>query len=80
MNATTAGDKNKQRLAMSLFANGADMRTGHVSPCGSLPPLWTLRAIRGELPPELCEHFRNAHDRALTGGRDLTEDPPEVCM
>ena len=63
------------RLAMSLFAHGADARTGHVQAGASLPPLWTLRAMRRELPDAACEFFRNAHDRELTGGRDATQDP-----
>jgi hypothetical protein len=79
VNPTSAGGAG--RLAMSLFADGADARTGDVAPGASLPPLWTLRALRQELPPAACEFFRNAHDRVLTGGRDRTQDPtPEVKL
>ena len=34
----------------------------------SLPPVWSLRARRGELPAALCELLQNGHDRELTGG------------
>jgi hypothetical protein len=34
-------------------------------------------AQREELPPVLVELFRNAYDRALTGGRVWSSDPTE---
>ena len=56
------------RLAMSLFASKAETATGFVQPASTLPPLWALKAIRGELPPTLARFFANGTDRALTGG------------
>ena len=40
-----------------------------VQPPHAVPPLWALKAQRGELPPVLTKLMRPSFDRALTGGR-----------
>ena len=49
-----------------------DDRSGHVQPPTAIPPVWAMKAQRGELPGILRELFRPSYDRELTGGR--TED------
>ena len=56
------------RLAYAHFMKKADEETGYVTPPSTLPPVWSLRARRGELPAALCELLQNGHDRELTGG------------
>ena len=60
------------RLAMSLFASKPEDATGFVQPGSTLPPLWALKTLRNELPPELAEFFRNGVDRELTGGTETS--------
>ena len=55
------------RLAYAHFMKKADEETGYVTPPSTLPPVWSLRARRGELPAALCELLQNGHDRELTG-------------
>lgn len=45
---------------------------GNVQPPHSVPPVWALKAQRGELPEVLMALLRPSYDKALTGGR--TED------
>ena len=47
----------------------ADDKTGDVQPPSAVPPLWALKAQRGELPDVLSELLRPSFDRTLTGGR-----------
>ena len=47
----------------------ADDKTGDVQPPSAVPPLWALKAQRGELPDVLSELLRPSFDRILTGGR-----------
>jgi hypothetical protein len=68
----------KPRLAMSLFASKAEADTGFVQPSSTLPPLWALKSIRGELPSTLARFFANGTDRALTGGRQSSTDDPDA--
>eukprot|EP01052_Picozoa_sp_SAG31_P041737 SAG31_NODE_6411_length_2029_cov_2.296373_2_plen_112_part_00 len=42
------------RLAMSLFVSKAEADTGFVQPSSTLPPLWALKALRGDLPKPLA--------------------------
>ena len=56
------------RLAYAHFMKKADEETGFVTPPSTLPPVWSLRARRGELPAALCALLQNGHDRRLTGG------------
>ena len=60
----------RQTRWCSLYAyKKADDRTGLVPPPHAVPPLWALKAQRGELPPVLTELLRPSFDRASTGGR-----------
>ena len=43
--------------------------SGHVQPPHSIPPVWAMKAQRGELPVVLTELFRPSFDKELTGGR-----------
>lgn len=47
----------------------ADDTSGHLQPPSAVPPLWALKAQRGELPAVLTELLRPSYDRELTGGR-----------
>ena len=46
----------------------ADERTGLVLPSHAVPPVWAVKAQRGELPKVLTELFRPSYDRELTQG------------
>ena len=46
--------------------------SGYAQPPHSVPPVWAMKAQRGELPAVLTELLRPSYDRGLTGGR--TED------
>ncbi len=60
----------KETRWCSLYAyKKADDTTGLVQPSHAVPPLWALKAQRGELPPVLTELLRPSFDHALTGGR-----------
>ena len=52
----------------------ADDKSGHVQPPSAVPPLWALKAQRGELPAVLAELFRPSYDVQLTGGRTESFD------
>ena len=70
----------KRRLAMSLFASKADDTAQAVLPPYTVPPLWALKTLRGELPSSLAEFFRNGVDRSLTGGEDGSGDPDDALF
>ncbi len=53
----------------------ADDQTGLVQPPSAVPPVWALKAQRGELPPVLTQLLRHSFDRALTGYRTKFDDP-----
>ena len=53
----------------------ADDVSGHVQPPLSVPPVWAMKAQRGELPAVLTELLRPSYDRALTGGRVESSQP-----
>ena len=53
----------------------ADDTTGHVQPPSAVPPVWAMKAQRGELPPDLAKLLRHSHDRDLTGGRTDHDEP-----
>jgi hypothetical protein len=60
----------KQTRWCSLYCyKKADDRSGHVQPSAAVPPVWALKAQRGELPPTLAQLLRPSYDRQLTGGR-----------
>jgi hypothetical protein len=68
----------ERRLAMSLFASKADAAAQAVLPPYTVPPLWALKTLRGELPSALAEFFRSGVDRSLTGGEDGSGDPDDA--
>ena len=70
----------KRRLAMSLFASKADDAAQAVLPPYTVPPLWALKTLRGELPSSLAEFFRSGVDRGLTGGEDGSGDPDDALF
>ncbi len=43
--------------------------TGYAQPPHSVPPVWAMKAQRGELPAVLTELLRPSYDKELTGGR-----------
>ena len=54
----------------SLFCySKADEDNGIVQPPQAVPPVWALKAQRGELPPTLTQLLQHSFDRQLTGGR-----------
>ena len=53
----------------------ADDTTGHVQPPSAVPPVWAMKAQRGELPSDLAKLLRHSHDRDLTGGRTDHDEP-----
>ncbi len=46
-----------------------DDLTGLVQPPSAVPPVWAMKAQRGELPEKLQVLLRHSFDRKLTGGR-----------
>ncbi len=52
----------------------ADVSTGLVQPPSAIPPVWAMKAQRGELPGVLTKLLRHSFDRELTGGRKLFDD------
>jgi len=59
----------------SLFCyRKADEENGIVQPPHAVPPVWSLKAQRGELPATLTQLVQHSFDRELTGGRVGTFD------
>lgn len=57
------------RLAASHFYKKKSELTGFVQPADDLPPVWAIKAARGELPSAWAALFANGVDTTLTGGR-----------
>jgi hypothetical protein len=54
----------------SLFCyRKTDEDSGIVQPPQAVPPVWALKAQRGELPATLTQLLQHSFDRQLTGGR-----------
>ena len=66
--APKGADKETRWCTLYAYKKADDL-TGLVQPSHAVPPLWALKAQRGELPPVLTELMRPSFDRALTGGR-----------
>ncbi|MCH8292683.1 hypothetical protein IH992_16445 [Candidatus Poribacteria bacterium] len=49
--------------------------SSHIQPPHSVPPVWAMKAQRGELPAVLTELFRPSYDKELTGGRTDDAQP-----
>ena len=69
--APKALDKKSRWCSLYCYKKPSDV-SGHAQPSHSIPPVWAMKAQRGELPDVLTELFRPSYDKALTGGR--TED------
>ena len=52
-----------------------DDATGFAQPPHSVPPVWAMKAQRGELPAVLIELLRPSYDKELTGGRTESAQP-----
>ena len=52
-----------------------DDTTGYAQPPLSVPPVWAMKAHRGELPAVLTELLRPSYDKELTGGRTEYAQP-----
>ena len=61
-----------------MFASKADENYRAVLPPYTVPPLWALKTLRGELPDALTKFFRSGVDRSLTAGEDGSGDPDDV--
>jgi hypothetical protein len=54
----------------SLFCyRKPDTNDGYAQPPTSVPPVWAMKASRGELPSTLTKLLRPSYDLELTGGR-----------
>ena len=53
----------------------ADDVSGHVQPPRAVPPVWAMKAQRGELPAVLAELLRPSYDKELMGGQTGTAQP-----
>ncbi|MCZ6675878.1 MAG: hypothetical protein O7E52_01385 [Candidatus Poribacteria bacterium] len=49
--------------------------SGYAQPSHSVPPVWAMKAQRGELPAVLTELLRPSYDKELTGGRTFDAQP-----
>ncbi|MDP6745988.1 MAG: hypothetical protein QGH37_03000 [Candidatus Poribacteria bacterium] len=68
--AVAAKGLNKDTRWCSIYCyKKADDRSGYVLPAHSVPPIWAMKAKRGELPSVLGQLFRSSFDQTLTGGR-----------
>ncbi len=57
-----------ERLASLFCYRKADDVSGIVQPPHAVPPIWALKAQRGELPPTLTQLLCSSFDRKLTAG------------
>lgn len=67
-------DKQTRWCSLFCYKKPSDV-TGYVQPSHSIPPVWALKAQRGELPPVITELFRPSYDKKLTGGRTVDSQP-----
>ena len=70
--APKASSKKPRWCSLYCYKKANDA-SGHVQPPHSVPPIWAMKALRGELPPVLTELFRPSFDNKLTGGRTSYE-------
>ena len=68
------GHDKKTRWTSLYCYKKAAAASGHVQPPAAVPPVWALKAQRGELPAVLTELLRPSFDRRLTGGRTVHSD------
>ena len=58
----------------SLFCYRKPWTDGRAQPPWEVPPVWALKARRGELPPVLTELLRPGFDRGLTAGKTRSDE------
>jgi len=58
----------------SLYCYKKPHETGEVQPPHAVPPVWAMKAQRGELPETLIRMFRHSFDRELTQHRKVFDD------
>ena len=68
-----SADKSTRWCSLYCYKK-ADDQTGHVQPPSAIPPVWAMKAQRGELPDTLTDLLRHSFDRELTGDRRLCDD------
>ncbi len=68
--APKALDRTTRWCSLFCYKKPGDV-TGYAQPSHSVPPVWAMKAQRGELPAVLTELFRPSYDKELTGGRTV---------
>lgn len=66
--AAKAAAKDTRWCSLICYRKAA-AEDGQAQPPTAVPPVWALKAQRGELPPVLTELLRPSYDLELTGGR-----------
>ena len=66
--APKAAERKTRWCTLFCYKKQDDL-TGFVQPPSAVPPVWALKAKRGELPDILQKLLRHSFDRKLTGGR-----------
>ena len=69
------GTHRRSRLCALLCYKKADDASGHAQPASAVPPVWALKAKRGELPPAMTQLLRLSFDREITAGRLVYDEP-----
>ena len=69
-----AVDRTTRWCSLFCYKKPSDT-TGYAQPSHSIPPVWAMKAQRGELPAVLTELFRPSYDKKLTGGRTVDSEP-----
>ena len=64
----------RQTRLCSLFCYRKPWTDGRAQPPWEVPPVWALKARRGELPPVLTELLRPGFDRGLTAGKTRSDE------
>ena len=67
-------DRQTRWCSLFCYKKPSDV-TGYAQPSHSIPPVWAMKAQRGELPPVVTELFRPSYDKELTGGRTVDSQP-----
>ena len=68
--APKALDRKTRWCSLYCYKKPNDV-TGYAQPSHSIPPVWAMKAQRGELPTVLTELLRPSYDKELTGGRTV---------
>ena len=68
--APKALDRKTRWCSLYCYKKPSDV-AGYAQPSHSIPPVWAMKAQRGELPSVLTELLRPSYDKELTGGRTV---------